>query len=71
LQFVTVPILDARLHQLRAGFEIKLGDVRSGLVAQIERTKSELVRWVFVVMLGNVVLNAATSVLLNMLQHPR
>ena len=68
-QLVTVPILDARLHGLKAEFEIKLADLKSGLGARIERTKSELVRWVFLVMLGNVALNAATAMLLNRLQH--
>jgi hypothetical protein len=53
-QFVTVPILDARLAQL----EVK-----------IERTKAELIRWVFVVMLGNVALNAAAAAVLNAFKH--
>jgi len=53
-QFVTVPVLDARVAQL----EVK-----------IERVKSELVRWVFVVMLGNVALNAIATALLHVFQH--
>jgi hypothetical protein len=35
-----------------------------------ERTKAELVRWVFLVMLGNVALSAGATALLNVLQHP-
>jgi hypothetical protein len=36
---------------------------------QIEKTKAELVRWVFLVMLGNVALSGAATALLNALQH--
>ena len=53
-QIVTVPTLDARLAQLET---------------KIERTKAELVRWVFLVMLGNVALNAAATAMLNALKH--
>jgi hypothetical protein len=70
-QLVTVSILDVRLHELKAQFEIKLADLKSDLGSRIERTKAELVRWVFLVMLGNVALNAVTDVLLSMFQHPR
>lgn len=57
-QIVTVPILDARLQELKALLEIK-----------IESTKAELIRWVFVVMLGNVALNVAAAVVFNALKH--
>jgi len=57
-QIVTVPILDARLQDLNARLEIK-----------IEHTKAELVRWVFVVMLGNVALNVAAAALFNVFKH--
>jgi hypothetical protein len=53
-QIVTVPILDARLAQLET---------------KIERNKAELVRWVFLAMLGNVALNAAAAAALNALKH--
>jgi hypothetical protein len=53
-QIVTVPILDVRVAQL----EVK-----------IESVKSELVKWVFVVMLGNVALNAIATALLHAFQH--
>jgi uncharacterized small protein (DUF1192 family) len=53
-QFVTVPILDARIAQL----EVK-----------IERTKAELVRWVFLAMLGNVALNAAAGAMWSLFKH--
>jgi hypothetical protein len=52
-QLATVPILDARLEQLR--HELK---------AAMEEIKADLVRWVFLTMLGNVALGALTSHLL-------
>ena len=57
-QIVTVPILDARLQELIAQFDVK-----------IESTKAELVRWVFLAMLGNVALNAAAAAMLNALKY--
>jgi hypothetical protein len=49
-QLVTVPVLDARLQELRYEIEVSL-----------EKTKAELVRWVFLTMLGNVALGAVAS----------
>jgi len=49
-QLVTVPVLDARLQELRHELEVSL-----------EKTKAELVRWVFLTMLGNVALGAVAS----------
>jgi hypothetical protein len=66
-QIVTVPILDARLQELRA-------DMRSSLQQleiKIERSKAELVRWVFLVMLGNVALSTGATAILNAFQHSR
>jgi hypothetical protein len=93
-QFVTVPILDARLQEFKAetrialmGLESKLNasvqelkadilrsraelDARiGGLETKMERNKAELIRWVFLVMLGNVALSAGTTALLNALKH--
>jgi hypothetical protein len=39
------------------------------LQTQIQEVKAELVRWVFLVMLGNVALSAGATALLNALQH--
>jgi hypothetical protein len=64
-QIVTVPILDARLQELKALLETKIAEMGT----RIERTKSELVRWVFLVMLGNVALNVAAAEVLNALKH--
>jgi len=55
---VTVPVLDARLSELKT-------EIRT----EIREVKAELVRWVFVVMLGNVALGAAATALVNALQH--
>ena len=55
---VTVSVLDARL-----------GELKAELQRQIQEVKAELVRWVFVVMLGNVALSAGATALLNALQH--
>ena len=57
-ELVTVPVLDARLSELET--EMK---------TEIREVKAELVRWVFVVMLGNVAMSAAATALLNALQH--
>jgi hypothetical protein len=95
-QIVTVPILDARLTELKADTRISLVSLESHLEKKIElstanlekkidvinahlerkievtneRTKAELVRWVFLVMLGNVALSAGATAILNVLQHP-
>jgi hypothetical protein len=92
-QFVTVPILDARLQEFRTETRISLMSLDSKLSASVqelksdilqshaaleakidrrygeletamERIKAELIRWVFLVMLGSVALTAgATAVL--------
>lgn len=82
-QLVTVPILDARLQQLRAdtrislmGLESKLGtsnqDLKSDMLrleTKMEQIKAELVRWVLLVMLGNVALTAGATAVLNAFKH--
>ncbi len=57
-QLVTVSTLDVRL----AALEVRMS-------AKIESTKSELVRWVFLVLLGNVALTAGVTAVLNALQR--
>jgi hypothetical protein len=53
----------------------KLQEVIAGLSAQmatkadLERTKAELVRWVFVTMVGNAVLGAASALIVDALRH--
>jgi hypothetical protein len=71
-ELVTIPILDARLHEFRAEIRISLQGLRHELKsdilrleARLEQTKADLVRWVFLVMLGNVALSAGATALLN------
>lgn len=52
-QLVTVPVLDARLQELKHALEVSL-----------EKTKADLVRWVFLTMLGSAALSAFSSQLL-------
>jgi hypothetical protein len=59
-QLVTVAVLDARFF----AFEDKMD-------AALQKTKAELVRWVFLALLGNVALSVAANSLLNTLQHLR
>jgi len=68
-QFVTVPILDARLADLRADFRVAMTELDKKLEVTSERTRAEVVRWVFLVMLGNVALTAGATAVVNFLQH--
>lgn len=51
---VTRQMLDARVAEIRA---------------DMHEIKAELIRWVFLVMLGNVALGAGATAILNALQH--
>ena len=89
-QFVTVPILDARLHEVRAEIRVlegkldasirehkadmqrlsaelnaKLNAQFAKMEAKLAQMEAKLVRWVFLVMLGNVALSLAASTVLN------
>lgn len=56
-QIVTIPVLDTRVAQLEA---------------KIESVRSELIRWVVGVMLGNIALNVAIAgALFSAFQHSR
>ncbi len=57
-QLVTTPVLDARFAASEAR-----------MLARMESIKSELVRWVFMVMLGNVGLTAGVTAILNAVQR--
>jgi len=92
-QFVTVPILDARLHEVRAeirvlegkldasiqahrsdterlGAEVKsdMQRLSAELNAKLAQMEAKLVRWVFLVMLGNVALSLAANTMLHALR---
>jgi hypothetical protein len=71
-QLVTVPILDARLQELKTetrisllNLESKMDSIKAELETKMEAIKAELVRWVFLAMLGNVALTAAATAVLN------
>jgi hypothetical protein len=64
-QLVTVPVLDARF----AEFERRVDARFAALEKRIEEVRAELVRWVFLVMLGNVAINAGVMAVMNALQH--
>ena len=94
-QFVTVPILDARLHEIKtelrvladkvdtkldtstykadmqrfsAEFNAKLTTLDAKLDTKLAELEARLVRWVFLVMLGNVALSRAANTLMNALK---
>jgi len=87
-QFVTVPILDARLHEIKTELRVLADKVDTKLdtstyKADMQRFSAEfnakldtklaelearLVRWVFLVMLGNVALSLAANTLMNALK---
>jgi len=88
-QFVTVPILDARLHgvsaeirvlegkldasikehkadmqRLSAELDAKLNAQAARMETKLAEMEAKLVRWVFLVMLGNVALSLAATTIL-------
>ena len=64
-QLVTVPVMDLRFAAVGA----RLETLEPKMEAKIEKCKAELVRWVFLVMLGNVALSAGATAVLNYLQR--
>lgn len=92
-QFVTVPILDARIHEVRAEIRVLEGKLDASVQAltdrmdmlfarmdakidarlaqmdaKIAQAEARLVRWVFLVMLGNVALSLAATTVVNALK---
>jgi hypothetical protein len=74
-QFVTVPVLDARLQEVRADIRVLEGEVRTGfreleakMDAKLEKLRADLVRWVFLVMLGSLALSLSASAITNYLK---
>jgi hypothetical protein len=75
-QLVTVPVLDARFAAFEAKVEARFTTLEAQIdaklekvIAKLEQTKADLVRWVFLVMVGNVALSAGTTAVLNILQR--
>ena len=83
VQFVTVPLLDARLHEVSAEIRVLEGkldastkehkadmqrlstELDAKMDAKLAQMEARLVRWVFLVMLGNVALSLAANTVLN------
>ena len=68
--------MDARFTASEAKSEARFAAIDSRFTASeakmeaaLEKTKAELVRWVFLVMLGNVALTVAANAVLSSLQH--
>lgn len=59
--------MDRRLGEMDAKVDRKFAE----LELNMERIKADLVRWVFLVMLGNVALSAGATAALNALNHLR
>jgi hypothetical protein len=81
-KLVTVDVLDARFlafeGRMDGRFAASNAEMKAGFAsleakwsAAHEKTKAEVVRWVFLVMLGNVALSLAANVLVNAFQHLR
>ena len=76
-QLVTVAVLDARFAAFEAKIDARFAAIDARFVAleakmnaALQKTKAEeLVRWVFLVMLGNVALSVAANAVVNALQH--
>jgi len=67
-RFVAV---DARFVALEAKVEARFTASEAKTEAALQKMKAELVRWVFLVMLGNVALSAAANAVMKALQHLR
>jgi hypothetical protein len=81
-QMVTVAVLDARFLAFEAKMDARFAaseakwDARflafeAKMDAALQKAKAELVRWVFLALLGNVALSVAANSLQNTLQHLR
>jgi hypothetical protein len=79
-QLVTVAVLDARFAAWEGKIDARFAvaeaktDARfaaseAKMDAALQKTKAELIRWVFLVMLGNVALSVAANAVVNALQH--
>jgi hypothetical protein len=64
-------VIDARFFALEAKTDARFAASEAKMNAVLEKTKAELVRWVFLVMLGNVALSVAANAVVNAFQHLR
>jgi hypothetical protein len=63
--------INARFVALEAKIDARFSASEAKMDAALQKTKAELVRWVFLVMLGNVALSVAANAVVNALQHLR
>ena len=63
--------VDARFVALETKIDARFAASEAKMDAALQKTKAELVRWVFLVMLGNVALSVAANAVVNALQHLR
>lgn len=61
--------MDSRFTTFRAEMDVRFAALEAKIDTGLEKTKAELVRWVFLVMLGNVALSAGATALLNAIQR--
>ena len=61
--------IDSRFAAFRAEMDVRFAALEAKIDTGLEKTKAELVRWVFLVMLGNVALSAGATALLNAIQR--
>jgi hypothetical protein len=64
-----IALVSLKSH-LEKRIDLSTANLEKKIEVTHERTKAELVRWLFLVMLGNVALSAGATALLNVLQHP-
>jgi hypothetical protein len=71
-RFVTLEAkIDARFTASEVKIDARFTASEAKTEAALQKMKAELVRWVFLVMLGNVALSAAANAVMNALQHLR
>jgi hypothetical protein len=63
--------IDGRFTAAEAKTDARFAASEAKMNAALEKTKAELVRWVFLVMLGNVALSVAANAVVNAFQHLR
>jgi hypothetical protein len=61
--------LDAKIDVRFAAVDARFETLEARMDAKIEKCRADLVRWVFLVMLGNVALSAGATAVLNFLQR--
>jgi len=75
-QLVTVPVLDARVHELktefqalRLEFKTDLADGLAKLSTEIQKVNANLMRWVLLTMLGSTALSMAARSVMSLLSN--